>query len=140
MWQQLHQLRQTYLDLNLQNALNYEKFCMISIVYHSSKIEGCSLTETETKTLINKALTANGKPLQDHLMVRDHYEAFLFIKEKAQQKQLLSLPFIQQIGAYVMKHTGGIVRTALGDFDISKGDLRLTQVYVDKKYFPRLDL
>ncbi|MCA1759606.1 MAG: Fic family protein, partial [Bacteroidales bacterium] len=27
-------------------------------------------------------------------------------------------------------------RTIAGDFDMSKGDLRLAQVYVDKKYFP----
>ena len=35
-----------------------------------------------------------------------------------------------------MKNTGGIVNTISGSFDTSKGDLRLAQVYVDKKYFP----
>jgi Fic family protein len=35
-----------------------------------------------------------------------------------------------------MKSTGGVIRTVSGDFDTSKGDLRLAQVYVDRKYFP----
>lgn len=59
---------------------------MISMVYHSTKIEGCSLTENDTKVLLENGITANGKPLTDHLMVKDHYNAFLFIKEKAEAK------------------------------------------------------
>ena len=35
-----------------------------------------------------------------------------------------------------MKHTGSFTNGALGSFDTSKGDLRLAQVYVTKKYFP----
>jgi Fic family protein len=35
-----------------------------------------------------------------------------------------------------MKSTGGSTNTISGNFDTSKGDLRLAQVYVDKKYFP----
>ncbi|MDD2798908.1 MAG: Fic family protein [Bacteroidales bacterium] len=136
MWNELEQLRSEYLSLDLQGALDYEKFCMISIVYHSTKIEGCSLTETDTRMLIENDISANGKPLNDHLMVKDHYQAFQFIKEKAVLKSKLTTEFLQEIGAQVLKSTGGIVNTALGSFDISKGDLRLSQVYVDKKYFP----
>jgi Fic family protein len=109
---------------------------MISIVYNSSKIEGCSLTETDTKVLIEKNITALGKPLTDHLMVKDHFNAFLFIKAEAVKKRKLSIPFIQEINSYVMRSTGSIVSTISGDFDTTKGDLRLAQVYVDKKYFP----
>lgn len=35
-----------------------------------------------------------------------------------------------------MKNTGEIVNSIAGDFNTSKGDLRLAQVYVEKKYFP----
>ena len=35
-----------------------------------------------------------------------------------------------------MKSTGSLTSTISGNFDTSKGDLRLAQVYVDKKYFP----
>ncbi len=108
---------------------------MISIVWHSTKIEGCSLTETDTKVLIQKDITAAGKPLKDHLMVKDHFQAFQYIKQQALQKRKLSVEFIRETGALVMRHTGGITHTVLGSYDTSKGDLRLSQVYVDKKYF-----
>ncbi|MFA6403389.1 MAG: Fic family protein [Salinivirgaceae bacterium] len=135
MWDKLSLLRKQYINQGIMDSIDYEKFCMISIVYNSSKIEGCSLTETDTKVLIDKNITAQGKPLTDHLMVKDHFNAFLFIKAEASKKRKLSIPFIQEINSFVMKSTGGMVSTISGDFDTSKGDLRLAQVYVDKKYF-----
>lgn len=136
MLSKLNKLTEKYNKLNLSQVVDYEKFCMISIVWHSTKIEGCSLSETDTKVLIDKDITAAGKPLHDHLMVKDHYAAFLFIKQEASKKRKLSVEFIQEIEAAVMKNTGGNTNTVLGNFDTSKGDLRLAQVYVDHKYFP----
>lgn len=136
MWNELEKWREEYLALDLQNTLDYEKFCMISIVYHSTKIEGCSLTETDTRLLIENNTTAKGKSLTDHLMVKDHYEAFQLIKEKAKQRAKITPALIREIGAKVMQNTGGVVNTALGSYDVAKGDFRLSQVYVDKKYFP----
>ncbi len=136
MWKELNKVKQDYLKLDLQNVIDYEKFCMISIVWHSTKIEGCSLTETDTKVLLENDITAAGKPLKDHLMVKDHFYAFQFISEQARQKRKITVDFIKEIGSMVMKSTGSYTNTILGNFDTSKGDLRLAQVYVDKKYFP----
>jgi Fic family protein len=113
---------------------------MISIVYNSSKIEGCSLSETDTKVLLENNITAKGKPLTDHLMVKDHFNAFIRIKQDAIKKRKLSIDFIKEINALVMKSTGATTNTISGNFDTSKGDLRLAQVYVDKKYFPDFNL
>lgn len=136
MWTEWQHIKQEYQKIDLQHVIDYEKFCMISIVWHSTKIEGCSLTETDTKVLLEHDITAAGKPLSDHLMVKDHYAAFEFVKTQAQQKRKLSVAFMQELGAMVMKQTGGITNTISGSFDASKGDLRLAQVYVDTKYFP----
>jgi len=136
MWTKLEELRNQYLDQGIMESLDYEKFCMISIVFNSSKIEGCSLSETDTRVLLENNITALGKPLTDHLMVKDHFAAFLRIKELAAVKQKLSIEFIQEIASLVMKSTGGKVSAISGNFDTSRGDLRLAQVYVDKKYFP----
>lgn len=136
MWNNLAQLRQQYLDLNLDQVIDYEKFSMISIVYHSTKIEGCSLTETDTQLLLDKEITAKGKPLADHLMVKDHFEAFKFVKKEAEKRRDISIELMQEVAARVMKNTGGPVSTISGDFDTSKGDLRKAQVMVEKKYFP----
>jgi Fic family protein len=135
-WITFDKTKQAYLDLNLHHVVDYEKFCMMSVMWHSTKIEGCSLTETDTKVLLEKDITAGGKPLRDHLMLKDHFAAYEFIQAQAKQKRKLSIDFIQEIGALVMKNTGSTVHTVLGNFDSSQGDLRLVQVYVDKKYFP----
>lgn len=136
MWDKLRILREQYIRQGIMNSLDYEKFCMISIVYHSTKIEGCSLSETDTKVLLENNITAQGKPLTDHLMVKDHYDAFIKIKQDAKERRKLSVDFIREINALVMKSTGAMTSTISGNFDTSKGDLRLAQVYVDKKYFP----
>lgn len=98
------------------DSVDYEKFCMISIVYHSSKIEGCSLSETDTRVLLENNITAQGKPLTDHLMVKDHYQAFLRIKQDAINKKKLSIDFIQMINALVMNSTGALINTISGNF------------------------
>ncbi|MFK7899616.1 MAG: Fic family protein [Cyclobacteriaceae bacterium] len=136
MWERLAIARKKYLDLQLSEALDYEEFTMISIVYNSTKIEGCSLTENDTKVLLENDITAKGKPLSDHMMVKDHFTAFKYIKEEAKSKRTLSIPFIQEVGGLVMKNTGGEVNTMLGNYNTASGDLRLSQVYVDHKYFP----
>jgi len=135
-WEKLETYRQQYLDLGLSEAINYEKFAMISIVFNSTKIEGCSLTENDTRLLLEKDVTAKGKPLSDHLMVKDHYKAFQFVKETSIQKQKISIVLIKQVAGLVMKNTGGVVNAMAGSFDTSKGDLRKAQVYVNEKYFP----
>lgn len=136
MWDKLQALRAQYLDQGVSHAIDYEKFCMVSIVYNSAKIEGGSLTETDTKVLLENNITAKGKPLTDHLMVRDHYDAFLKIKKDALQKRKLSIEFNKEINRAVMKSTGGQVNTVSGNFSTADGDLRLAQIYIDEKYFP----
>jgi len=136
MWKELEIFKKEYLDLGLSEAVDYEKFSMISIVYNSTKIEGCSLTENDTRLLLENNITAKGKPLTDHMMVKDHYTAFIFLKDISKQKKKISIDLIKHVAELVMKNTGGLVNTISGTFDTSAGDLRKTQVYVDKKYFP----
>lgn len=136
MWEKLNKVTEEYKRLNLQDVLDYEKFCIISIMWHSTKIEGCALSETDTRVLLEYDITATGKPLKDHLMIKDHYAAFMHMKQQALAKKKLTLEFIQKTAALVMQNTGAIINTVLGSFDSSKGDFRLVQVFVDRKYFP----
>jgi Fic family protein len=111
MWQDLKKLRKEYLESRLSDAIDYEKFLMISIVYNSTNIEGCSLTENDTRFLLENNITAKGKPLTDHLMVKDHYSAFLYLKEIAKQKKKIGIDLIKQVAGLVMKNTGGVINT-----------------------------
>ncbi|KEQ31534.1 hypothetical protein N180_11040 [Pedobacter antarcticus 4BY] len=44
--------------------------------YHSNKIEGNMLTYGETKALLLFGITAQGKPLQDHIEITRHNESY----------------------------------------------------------------
>lgn len=136
MWKKWEHIKKAYLALKLNEVIDYEKFSMISMVYHSTKIEGCSLSENDTRFLLENDITAQGKPLSDHLMVKDHFAALIYLKEEAQKKRKISLELIQETAALVMKNTGGPVSAMGGGFDTSKGELRTAQVYVEQKYFP----
>ncbi len=51
----------------------------IGLTYTSNALEGNSLTETETKVLLEDGLTAGGKPLRDCLEALGHGEAYEFL-------------------------------------------------------------
>lgn len=53
----------------------------IEMTYNSNAIEGNSLTLKETFLVINEGLTIKGKPLKDHLEIKDHHEALDMVYE-----------------------------------------------------------
>ena len=128
-----------YQALNLHNVIDYDKFNQFSIVHHSTVIEGSTLTENETRLLLDEGLTPKGKPLIHSLMVKDHYQALQFILQQAKPPGPLTTIFIQQINAAVMKNTGNLYNTALGDVDASKGEFRKGNVSAGGSYFVNFD-
>jgi len=68
------------------------------------------------------------KPLLFANQTKDHYEALNFVLKEATQQRLLSVAFIQEIAAKVMKTTGEVLTNALGTVDASKGELRKVRV------------
>lgn len=119
-----------------KGIVNYDKHTYYVSTFHSTAIEGSTLTEGQVIDLLSFGKTATKKPFQDHLMVMDHYHAMIFTMELAKNKTLLTLPIIQEIAALVMKNTGGVVNTALGSYDISKSELRKSGVYAGRRQFP----
>jgi|WetSurMetagenome_2_1015567.scaffolds.fasta_scaffold00031_29 Fic family protein len=60
-----------------RNALKQLKeYYRIGLTYSSNAIEGNSLTESETKVVIEDGITIGGKPLRDHYEAIGHSEAF----------------------------------------------------------------
>jgi len=52
------------------------EYYKIGLTYTSNALEGNSLTEIETKVVIEDGLTVGGKPLRDHLEAAGHAEAY----------------------------------------------------------------
>lgn len=128
-----------YKSLGITDVLHYEKFNLISISHHSTKIEGSTLTELETQILLDNGLTPKGKPINDTLMVTDHFKALHFIIDKAKNQVSITTDLVKEINSYVMKSTGGIYNTILGEVDASKGMFRKGNVTAGVSYFPNYD-
>lgn len=126
-------------ELNLQDVLDHERFNEYAIVHHSSSIEGSTLTEVETRLLLEEDITPKGKPLTHSLMVKDHYAALRYVMEAAASKKAITVDFVQQINARVMKNTGSIYNTVLGEIDATKGMFRKRNVSAGGSYFPNYD-
>ena len=128
-----------YKSLGISDVLHYEKFNLISISHHSTKIEGSTLTELETQILLDDGLTPKGKPVNDTLMVTYHFKALHFIIDKAKNETPVSVELIKEINSYVMKSTGGVYNTILGEIDASKGMFKKGNVTAGSSYFPNYD-
>ena len=133
------ELIEKYMSLQLDDVIDHERFNLISIVHHSTKIEGSTLTEVEAQVLINEGLTPKGKPLQDSLMVTDHYTALQFIVREAKAKRPLTVGLIQEINSLVIRNTGSVYNTVFGSIDSKTGAFRKGNVSAGISYFPNYD-
>ena len=62
-----------------------KEYYRIGLTYASNALEGNSLTETETKIVIEDGLTIGGKPLRDHAEALGHSEAYDALYELAKK-------------------------------------------------------
>ena len=65
--------------------------------YHSNAIEGNSLTYGETRALLMHGVTADGKPLKDHLDIKGHREALDYLERFVQAEEPLTLTAIREM-------------------------------------------
>lgn len=135
----LEKLIDQYEKYKLSEVINYDKFNAYAIVHHSCTIEGSTLSEVETTLLLDENMTPKGKPLEHSLMTKDHYAALQFIFQEAKSKKPVTPDFIQRIIAQVMKSTGGLYNTVLGNIDASQGMFRKGNVSAGGTYFVNYD-
>ena len=128
-----------YEKYRLSEVIDYDKFKGYAIVHHSSTVEGSTLSEVETRLLLDENMTPKGKPLEHSLMTKDHYAALQFVFQEAKNKRPVTPDFIQKINAHVMKSTGGLYNTVFGSIDASQGMFRKGNVSAGGTYFVNYD-
>ncbi|MBV6484064.1 MAG: hypothetical protein KFKLKKLM_00547 [Flavobacteriales bacterium] len=128
-----------YKSLALDNVVDYTKYNQHTLSFHSTALEGSTLTEIETHLLLDEGVTPKGKKIEESLMVKDHFDALLFTLKMADRKEIVSIDFIKRINAEVLKSTGKIYFTAFGDIDSSKGEFRKGNVRAGDRYFTNFD-
>ena len=132
-------LIEKYNSLQLSKNIDFDKFNQYAITHHSTTIEGSTLTETETRLLLDEGVTPKGKPIKESLMVIDHYDALQFIINSAREKKKITPEFIQQINAKVLRQTGSVYQTSFGELNSSKGVFRKGNVSAGNSYFVNYD-
>ena len=65
--------------LSPEQVKQVKEYYRIGLTYASNALEGNSLTETETKIVVEDGLTIDGKPLVDHLEAIGHSDAYDFL-------------------------------------------------------------
>ena len=75
----------TKIDTHMLNQI--KEYFRIGLTYSSNALEGNSLTETETKIVIEDGITIGGKPLRDHYEAIGHSEAYTLFSMSWQSKR-----------------------------------------------------
>jgi Fic family protein len=78
----------------------------VRLTYHSTAIEGNTLTQSETQIVLEKGITIGGKSLVEHLEVIGHRDALEFVRELAQARARLDARTLREIHSLVMKGQG----------------------------------
>lgn len=73
--------------------------------YHSNAIEGNSLTPGETRVFLMEGLTANGKPLKDHLDIRGHNQVIDYLLDFVRGKEILTEAAIREMHKLLLVET-----------------------------------
>jgi Fic family protein len=82
----LQQEIQSYKPLDAESMRQIKAYYKIGLTYSSNALEGNTLTESETKIVLEEGITIGGKPLRDHLEAIGHAEAYDFLYTLIQNK------------------------------------------------------
>ena len=101
-----NRLLSAYRPLPPETLKSLREYYRVGLTYTSNALEGNSLTESETKVVIEDGLTIEGKPLRDHYEAVGHAKAYDYIyqitdMEGLEEEAILALHrlFYQQIDA-----------------------------------------
>lgn len=86
------------------------------------------MTEIENQLLFDEGITAKGKPMVEQLMNLDLKRAYEQSIRWAREHKPFTVEMLKNLSALVMRNTGSHYSTLMGEFDSSKGDLRLVGV------------
>ena len=74
--------------LDSYEAKQLKEYYRIRLTWSSNALEGNSLTESETKVVLEDGITIGGKPLKDHFEAIGHSEAFDLLYKLAENQDI----------------------------------------------------
>ena len=111
--------------LGKQELKELREYYKIGLTYTSNALEGNSLTETETKVVLEDGITIGGKPLKDHYEAAGHADAFDYLY-KLQKASDFSEADIKKLHALFYKRLNAKLA----------GKYRKVQVFISGSRYP----
>ncbi len=102
-----------------------KEYYKIGLTWSSNAIEGNTLTESETKVVIEDGLTIGGKPLKYHLEASGHAEAFEEMMELVSQKSITEIDILNLHKLFYRKID-----------EENAGTYRKSQVFISGSHYP----
>ncbi|MBF0589416.1 MAG: Fic family protein [Magnetococcales bacterium] len=98
----LKQCLDSFRPFHPQQVENLLEALTVKYTYESNRIEGNSLTLSETRQVLDHGLTIGGKPLKDHLEATNHHQAIGFLQRLVKQKEPLTERILLEIHAIIL--------------------------------------
>ncbi|HRX16094.1 MAG TPA: Fic family protein [Spirochaetota bacterium] len=106
----------------LASLRNYYK---IGLTWSSNALEGNTLTESETKVVIEDGLTIGGKPLKDHFEASGHADAFDEVIRLSQKADITEIDILKLHRLFFLKID-----------DKNAGAYRTKTVFISGSHYP----
>lgn len=132
MWQELCRTREEYLEKARPAVKGYSTRRVETLLYEICRLEGTELKKQDFLNILNDSGTPRGVSREEVHRAKDLSEAFLYLVKCARQRKRLSLEFVREVAAKVMRHTGQEITTPIGRYDTSMGDFRLGEEYYEE--------
>ena len=126
--EELQSLLERYKNLGIDQQIDYGKFYLYSLITHSTAIEGSTVTEVENQMLFDEGITSGGRTVVEQMMNLDLKRAYEESISLAQSHSQITESLLRHLSSIVMKNTGTVYNTALGQFSSAEGDFRLVNV------------
>ncbi|MBR3065570.1 MAG: Fic family protein [Bacteroidales bacterium] len=121
-------LIEQYRKLGIDSQIDYEKFYLYSIITHSTAIEGSTVTEIENQLLFDEGISAKGRTIVEQMMNLDLKKAYEESIRLAKSHSEITIYVLKGLSHLIMKNTGSIYKSPLGEFSSANGDIRLVNV------------
>ncbi len=114
-FQKLEKYNKIKTEIPEATASSYEAAFEVEYTHNSTAIEGNTLSMIETKAVLEEGLAIGGKTMRELHEVRNHWEAYRYVKECVADGVALGEGIIKDIHALLMKDIiqGGIYRNVV---------------------------
>ena len=116
-----------YKELGIPDQIDYNKLYLYSVITHSTAVEGSTITEVENRLMFDEGISP-GKPLAEQFMNLDLKHAYEEATGLAGEHRDYSVEMLCRLSGMVMKNTGSLYKTPVGNFNSADGDLRRLNV------------